>query len=59
MSEDRFSQGHIRLSENMQDVSILEAGAFEDLTRGLTTQFQHATDRYHTSEVHKLIFKVF
>lgn len=51
MSERRYSQGHIRLSEHMLDVSILEAGAFEDLARGLTTQAQHATDRFHAQEV--------
>jgi len=51
MSDIRRAEGHIRLPEHMLDVSILETGAFDDLSRGMTTQLQHGTDRYHSIEV--------
>lgn len=52
MTEERHSKGAVRLSDYFNNPSILEYGDnFNDLTRGLVTQPQQASDQYHTVEV--------
>nr|XP_023017889.1 peroxidase-like [Leptinotarsa decemlineata] len=47
--EKRYSQGSVRLSDWLVDPEIVE-NKFDELTRGLTTQLQFASDQYHDSE---------
>ncbi|XP_074040199.1 peroxidase [Leptinotarsa decemlineata] len=54
--ENRYSQGSVRLSDWLVDPEIVE-NKFDELTRGLTTQLQFASDQYHDSEVTQYLFR--
>lgn len=52
IEEHRHSYGNIRLSDWFNRPLVLEQGNnFDDLTRGMGTQPQSASDEHHTSEV--------
>lgn len=52
MTEKRDSYGSIRMSDWFNRPGILEEGDnFDQLTRGLNTQPELASDVYHNSEV--------
>nr|CAI5835303.1 unnamed protein product [Callosobruchus analis] len=51
VTEERNSYGTLRLSDWFNRPQIIEErNNFDDLSRGLNTQPQHASDQYHTSE---------
>lgn len=55
MSEHREKYGNIRLSDWFNKPLVLELGSnFEDLTRGMATQPELKSDKFHDSEVHTL-----
>jgi peroxidase len=52
VDEHRSSYGNLRLSDWFNRPAILEEGDnFDELTRGLATQPELASDPYHDSEV--------
>lgn len=52
VNEHRSSYGNLRLSDWFNRPAILEEGDnFDELTRGLATQPELASDPYHDSEV--------
>ncbi|XP_074029020.1 peroxidase [Leptinotarsa decemlineata] len=58
VSEERSSFGSLRLSDWFNRPQILEEGDnFDELTRGLNTQPQLASDRYHDSEITQYLFR--
>ncbi|KAL0271440.1 UNVERIFIED_CONTAM: hypothetical protein PYX00_008536 [Menopon gallinae] len=58
ITEERHSKGAVRLSDYFNNPSILEYGDnFNDLTRGLATQPQQASDQYHTVEITDFLFR--
>lgn len=57
VTEKRASFGSIRLSDWFNRPQILEEGDnFDDLSRGLNTQPQLASDEYHDSEVSSWLY---
>ncbi|KAG5891984.1 hypothetical protein JTB14_014428 [Gonioctena quinquepunctata] len=56
--EERSSFGNLRLSDWFNRPQILEEGSnFDDLTRGLNTQPQLASDFYHDPEITQFLFR--
>lgn len=52
VTDSRFSNDALRLSDYFNKPGVLEESSnFDDLTRGLATQPQQKTDKFHTSEV--------
>ncbi|KAK6617631.1 hypothetical protein RUM44_005219 [Polyplax serrata] len=58
ITENRYNHGSIRLSDHYNDPTVLEeSNNFDDLTRGLSSQPQRATDKFHTSEITDFLFR--
>nr|CAH7728344.1 unnamed protein product [Callosobruchus chinensis] len=58
VTEERNSYGTLRLSDWFNRPQIIEErNNFDDLSRGLNTQPQHASDQFHTSEITQFLFR--
>ncbi|RZB39260.1 hypothetical protein BDFB_005392 [Asbolus verrucosus] len=58
VDEHRSSYGNLRLSDWFNRPAILEEGDnFDELTRGLATQPELASDPYHDSEITQFMFR--
>ncbi|XP_068909964.1 peroxidase [Tenebrio molitor] len=58
VDEHRSSYGNLRLSDWFNRPAILEEGDnFDELTRGLATQPELASDPYHDSEITQFLFR--
>lgn len=58
ITDNRYSTGVIRLSDHFNNPTVLESSNnFDDLTRGMATQPQQATDKFHTSEITDFLFR--
>lgn len=56
VTEHRQSYGNIRMSDWFNRPAIIEQGNnFDDLTRGMGTQPELASDEYHDSEVNATV----
>ncbi|CAH1962657.1 unnamed protein product [Acanthoscelides obtectus] len=58
VTEERNSYGTLRLSDWFNRPQIIEErNNFDDLSRGLNTQPQDASDQFHTSEITQFLFR--